>query len=189
MLPRFVVPLILLSSILVSACDGDGQTGPTAPSPSPVPTPPAPVTDAWNITVRMSSVVGGECVGKMMHSDIGVPKDYSLSIRRNGNTADVTLRSASGDYACTFPARMDGDDFTTVGVPGFMSCERQDTGLIRGFACANGSLRDMFDLGEDISGHISGNEIAGEWTATWMISEGGRDIAAMETTSQYRGAR
>jgi hypothetical protein len=137
----------------------------------------------------MTGVVGGECVGEMMHSDIGVPKDYSLSITRKGNTADVFLRSASGDYACTFPARVDGDDFTTVGVPGWMSCERQDTGLVRGFACANGSLRDMFDLGEDISGHISGNEIAGEWKVSWMVSEGGRDIAVMEATSQYTGAR
>jgi hypothetical protein len=137
----------------------------------------------------MTSVVGGECVGETMQSEVGVPKDYSLSIMRKGNSADVLLRSASGDYACTFSAKVDGDDFTTVGVPGFMSCEKQDTGVIRDFACANGALRDMFDAGEDLSGHISGSEITGEWKAIWMVSAGGRDVGVMETTSQYTSSR
>jgi hypothetical protein len=87
-----VALLILLSVLFTSACD---HSGPTAPSPSPVPSspvpvPPVPVTDVWNITVRLSTVAGGECVAETMQSQIGVPKSYSLSTVSKGSTVDVT---------------------------------------------------------------------------------------------------
>jgi hypothetical protein len=186
-------PAVLLSVVLVSACDhpSPSPTAPSspAPTPTPTPTPPVPATEVWNITVRLTAASGGECVGDMMQAQMGVPKSYTLSIAQNGSTADVTLRSASGDYACTFPARMEGDGFTTVGVGGFLSCEKG--GMVRGYACADGRLRDMQSLGENLSGHITGSAITGEWTVNWMVTEvgGGRDLVGLDTTSQYSGSR
>jgi hypothetical protein len=186
-----VAPLVLVSVFLVSACD---HRGPTAPSPSPVPSspvpvPPVPVTDVWNITVHLATVAGGECVGETMQSQVGVPQSYSLSTTSKGSAVDVTLRSASGDYACTFPARAESDGFTTFGVNAWYSCT---TSLVaQDFVCANGIRRDMMRLGENISGRISGNEIRGRWNVSWVVMEAGRgnDIAGMETTAQYTGNR
>jgi hypothetical protein len=194
MLTRSIVaPLIVLSAILVSACDSQSPTAPSRPPASP-PSPPVPVTDTWDITVRLTGAAGGECVGETMQSQIGVPKSYTLSITSKGSTANVTLRSVSGDYVCTFPgARVEDDSFTTFGVNGWMSCET--SGVVRGFACANGRSRDMLSLGEDISGHISENQITGQWSVSWVVMEaggdlGGRDdIAGLETTSHYTGSR
>lgn len=191
-----LAPLILLSVVLLPACD---HRSPSGPSPSsvpgpPFPTPPVSVTDVWNIAVRPTTASGGECVGETMRSHMGVPKSYSLSITQKNGTVDVTLRSTSGDYACTFPgAKVEGNGFTTFGLSMWMSCET--SGVVRGYTCANGALRDMMSLGENISGQISGNEITGQWNVSWMVMRaggdlgGGSDIAALETTARYTGSR
>ena len=183
-------PFLLGAAVLVAACAHDNPTG---PSPLPTPPPVATVTDEWNVTVRLTAVSDGECVGDMMQFEMGVPKSYRLSIAPKGSIVDVTLRSASGDYVCTFPARAEPDGFTTFGVPGFMSCET--SGVVRNYACEDGTRRDLLRLGQDISGHISGNEISGEWQVGWIVMTaggdlGGRDdIAALQTTAHYTGTR
>jgi hypothetical protein len=185
-----VVPLILLSMFLVSGCDDRGPTAPSPPSvPSPVPEPPVPIGDVWNITVRLTTISGGDCVGDTMQSEIGVPKSYSLTTVTKDSTVEVTLKSASGDYACTFPARAESDGFTTFGVPGFLSCTI-NLG-VRDFVCANGMRRDIVRFGENISGRISGNEISGRWDVEWEIWEPGSRsyIGVMDTTAQYTGNR
>ena len=193
MLTKSIVALLLvLSAAAVSGC---GYETPTGPSPSPIsPVPPVAATETWNITVRMTGAVGGECVGQTMQSQIGVPKSYTLSITTTGNTADVTLRSTTGDYACTFPgAKVEDDGFTTFGVHGWMSCEMSL--VVRGYVCADGTTRDMMRMGENISGRISGNQITGRWDNSWIVMEpggdlrGDDDIAGLETTSQYTGSR
>lgn len=186
-----IAPLVLVSAILLSACDHDA---PTAPSPAPTPSPPVPVTSVWNITVRLTSVADGECVGETMRSGIGVSKSYSLSTTPKGGMVDVTLRSSAGDYACTFPAKVESDGFTTFGVGGFLSCETT-TSVVRNFACTNGTLRDMQRFGENISGHISGNEISGQWNVSWIVMKpggdlgGADDLGELQTMAQYTGNR
>jgi hypothetical protein len=120
---------------------------------------------------------------------MGIPQSYSLSVTPIDSRVDVTLRSASGDYECTFPAKAEGDGFTTVGVPGFLSCEAG--GIVRGFVCDDGRVRDLFSWGEDISGHISGNQITGEWSVGSAVLEPGsrNDVGWLETTYQYTGNR
>ncbi|HET9385790.1 MAG TPA: hypothetical protein VFO67_11635 [Gemmatimonadales bacterium] len=184
-----VAPLMLLSMFLVSGCDDRGPTAPSPPSvPSPVPAQPVP-TDVWNITVRLTTVSGGDCVGETMQSEIGVPKSYSLTTVTKDGTVEVTLKSASGDYACTFSARAESDGFTTLGVPGFYSCT---TSLgVSDFVCANGIRRDIVRFGQNISGRISGNEVSGRWDVEWEIWEPGSRsyIGAVDTTAQYTGNR
>jgi hypothetical protein len=189
---KSIALVILLTAVLAAAC-GDDDASPSA-SPTPTPSPsPVPVTDMWNITVRLTTVKGGECVGEAMQSQIGVPKSYSLLTTQQGSKVRVTLRSMSGDYACTFQARAESDGFTTVGVNEFMSCET--SGVVRGFICGNGATRDMLGFGENISGHISGNNISGTWDVSRIVMVaggdlGGRDdIAELDSTAQYAGSR
>lgn len=189
-----VAPLVVLSAMALASC---GYEGPMSPSPvvPPISVATSAAMDTWNISVRLTGATGGECVGETMASQIGAPKSYTLAIGpAKDRRVDVTLRSTSGDYACTFPAVQAGDDgFTTFGVNGWMSCETSL--VVRGFACANGALRDMMRMGENISGRIAGDQISGEWNVSWIIMEaggdlGGRDdIAGLETTAHYTGAR
>jgi hypothetical protein len=73
-----------------------------------------------------------------------------------------------------------------------MSCET--SGMVRGFVCDDGRVRDLMSLGEDISGHIAGNQITGEWSVNWAVLEaGGRTVADelgwLEATHEYTGSR
>ena len=186
-----VAPLILLSAVLVSACDHPGPTAPSStPSPAPAPTP-VPVTDLWNITARLTAVSGGECVGETMQSQIGIPKSHSLSVTRTGSNVEATLKSASGDYACTFTGGNGDASGFTFGQIGYFSCA---VGFqVRGFLCGSGERRDMLTLGQDLSGRISGNEISGTWRVDRVVimgpDEPSVDIALLETTSDYTGGR
>ena len=186
-----VAPLILLSAVLVLACDHPGPTAPSpTPSPAPAPTPAVPVTDVWNITARLTSVSGGECIGETMQSQIGVPKSYSLSATRTGSNVEATLKSASGDYACTFTGGNGDASGFTFGEIGYFSCA---VGFqIRGFLCGSGMRRDMLTLGQTLSGRISGNEISGTWRIDRVVmgpDEPSIDIGLLETTSGYTGSR
>lgn len=121
------------------------------------------------------------CIGETMRSQIGVPNGYSLSITQTGK---ATLRSASGDYACTFTPVFDGSGFTTYGKPGFYTCEHE----LLAFRCSDGTLHALFSFGEDLSGHVSGTEMTGTWDATWYedVPPSGYGV---EAKAQFTGTR
>jgi hypothetical protein len=133
----------------------------------------------WNVTIHLSAVSGSGCVADTMRSQIGVPSAYSLSITQTGL---VTLRSAAGEYACTFRPLFDSSGFTTYGQGGFYSCEQ----TFLDFRCSNGTLHSIFTFGEDISGRVSGTEMTGSWDAFWV--EGMND-SGIETKAQFTAAR
>jgi hypothetical protein len=141
----------------------------------------------------MMSANGGECVGETMQSQIGVPKSYSLAITQTGGNVDATLKSTSGDYACTFTGgHGDASGFGSGPGEGFRYFACEVGGELRGFLCHNGSRRDMLALGQSLDGRISGNQITGTWNVSWVImlpDEPDVEIAALETTSHYSGSR
>lgn len=166
---KLTLSSVLLAAVLGLAC-GDGS--PSAPSPVPsTPPPPAapPVPDVsnllgvWNLMVRVGDISGMGCVADTMRSQIGLPEPYSLSITQTDKVR-VTLRSASGDYACTFTPLVDGDGFTTYGQAGTYDCEQ----LYLNFRCSDGTQHRIFTYGENIAGHLSGAEMNGTWDADWF---------------------
>lgn len=116
-----------------------------------------------------------------MRSQIGVPNSYSLSITQTGK---VTLRSTSGDYACTFTPVFDSTGFTTYGHGGVYTCEHE----LLEFRCSNGTLHGILSFGEDISGRVSGTEMTGTWDATWFedVPPSGYGV---EAKAQFTGTR
>jgi hypothetical protein len=187
---RIVAPLIVLSTLFMSACDDRSPTGPSRlPSPvaSPVASPaPPPTPDlsklvgVWNLTVRLTAVTGSGCVADTMRSRIGVPDRYSLSIIQN-DKVEVTLRSASGDRACTFSPSVDSSGFTTYGRGGYYTCDH----WFLNFRCGDGTLHDIYSYGENIAGRLSGTEMSGTWDASWFESWG----AGVEMKAQFTGTR
>lgn len=191
---RIVSILILSSAVLVTAC---GDRTPTAPSPAPPPAvaaapPPVPsptpevsqLVGVWSIAVRPTEVTGGGCVADTMRSQMAAPVPYSLSIAQKGHDAlTVTLRSASGDRACTFTPRVDANGFTTYQQPGYYSCEQWHLP----FRCNDGTQHDIFSLGEDIAGRVSGSEISGTWDAAWFDGPNGEVAILMK--AQFSGHR
>jgi hypothetical protein len=148
------------------------------------------MTNVWNVTARLTSVNGGECVGETMRPQIGTAKSYSLSVTRTGSNVEATLRSASGDYDCTFTGGTGDADGFTFGQIGYFSCE---VGFqIRDFQCGGGIRRDMVTLGQSLSGRISGNEISGTWDVERVVmdpDDPSVDIGLLETTADYTGSR
>jgi hypothetical protein len=161
-----VLPSILFGAVLGFAC---GEDSPSAPSPITAAPPPipSPVPDfsalvgVWNLRVRLTEVEGGGCVADTMRSQIGEPKPYTLSITPKNSTVSVTLRTASGDRACTFTPVADSSSFTTQ--------------------------HNIFSVGEDISGHLSGNEMTGAWGASWF--DGWEDYSGVRTTAQFTATK
>jgi hypothetical protein len=191
-----VPPAILLAAVLVSACDSFRSPSTPSPAPSPTPSPtPSPAPDlshlvgVWNLTLRLTDVKGDGCVATTMSSQIGVPNRYSLSVIQTGGTVDATLRSASGDYLCTFTnVFADSSGFTTLG--------RRDSCLtclwavvLRDFRCSNGTLNDLISWSQDISARVSGTEISGQWSAGFSDGPPLLGTTFAETKAEFTGSR
>jgi hypothetical protein len=194
MLVRLIVlPSVLLVAILSWACGEDSVSAPspiTSPiAPAPAPPPPSAVPDfsalvgVWNLTIRLTEVTGSGCVADTMRSQIGEPKPYTLSITPKNSTVSVTLKTASGDRACTFTPVADSSGFTTYGKGGYYSCEE----WYLTFRCSDGTQHAIFSLGEDISGHLSGSEIIGAWDAWWF--DGWEDYSGFGMKARFTATK
>jgi hypothetical protein len=194
MLPSPVaLPSILVAAVLGLACGEDSPSAPSpitlpiasaAPSPTPSPVPDfSALVGVWNVTVRVTEVTGTGCVADTMRPQIGEPKPYTLSIVPKNATISVTLKSASGDRACTFAPVADISGFTTYDAGGYYSCEE----WYLPFRCSDGTHHNIFSLGEDISGHLSGNAMTGAWDAWWY--DGWEDYSGVEMKAQFTAAR
>jgi hypothetical protein len=186
-----VGPATLLVLVLATACDHANISAPSLPSPAPIPLPPSEAVEAWNITARLTDARGGECVGETLQSQIGSEKAYSFSITGRGTKSALkaSLESASGDYVCTFTGGSSDENGFTFDV-GYFWCEVG--GKVEDFLCDNGMRRDLEALGHNLSGRVSGNEISGTWSVSYVVMFPGEplsDIAALDTTTEYKGTR
>jgi hypothetical protein len=118
-----------------------------------------------------------------MRSQIGEPKPYTLSITPKNSTVSVTLKTPSGDRACTFTPVADSSGFTTYDKGGYYSCEE----WYLAFRCSDGTQHNIFSLGEDISGHVSSNEMTGSWDAWWF--DGWEDYSGVGMKAQFTATR
>jgi hypothetical protein len=194
MLARLVVrPSVLIAAVLEVACGGESPSAPSpvpssiasaAPPPAPSPVPDfSAIVGVWNLTVHLTEVTGSGCVADTMRSQIGRPKPYTLSVTPRNSTVSVTLKSASGDRACTFTPVADSSGFTTYGKGGYYSCEE----WYLAFRCSDGTQHNIFSLGEDISGHLTDNGMTGAWDASWF--DGWEDYSGVEVKAQFTGTR
>jgi hypothetical protein len=188
---------VLLVVVLAPAC---GQQSPSAPSsrtssnvsaapPNALRNAPSPSEDftalvgVWNVTLRLTKVdAGGGCVADTMRSQIGEPKPYTLLITEKNSTPSVTLKSGTGDRACTFTPVADNTGFTTYGAGGIYTCDVWSVAL----SCSDGTQHKIITFGEDISGQLSSsNEMTGSWDAYWLDTPG----VGFGTTAQFTATR
>lgn len=173
----------LVTTILVAGCN---DRTPTGPSTLPDVTPPAPaprVIGTWNLTVRATESVGEgkQCVIDTLKADVNTHNQYSLSIVQTGDITDVTLASASGDYACTFHPPLDDSGFATNG-HGYYECAREQ----RVVSC-DGTEHTLTTFGQDISGRFSGNDVSGEWSVFWVDMIDNEEAFSMK--AQFTGSK
>ena len=158
------------SAILVLSCTGTTPSNPPfplTPSPSLVPPPPPmPPADVWNIVVRTTAMDGGGCVGQAMRAHFGESQTYTLSVMPGTPYTAVNIRSAAGDFDCTLPALTTPDGFTSRGVQTYFTCRAGDEPTVQ---CGDGTQHSLFSDGQDITGHMSGDHIVGQWWVDWNI--------------------
>lgn len=179
---------IVVSAVIAVACGAVNPVTPSSPQPSVQPGSVPRVSSRWQLTARLTTVTGGECVGEALQSQIGVPTRYSLLVTWNGNNVDATLTSASGDLSCTYTGGTGDSTGFTFGGNGWFKCEPGQ--VVRNFPCGNGVLRDTESLGQTISASISGTEISGIWRETRAVTLPGdlyNDVGYLETTRQLTG--
>ncbi len=188
MLAKLVLLLsVLLAALLASACSEHSPSAPSSlrstPASAASPQDFSALTGEWKVTVRLTEVTGGGCVADTMRSQIGEPKPYTLSITPKSPTVSVTLKSGSGDRACTFTPVADGSGFSTYDAAGYYSCENWYLAL----RCSDGTQHNIFSIGENISGHLSGNEMTGTWDASWF--DGWDDYSGFDMKAQFVATR
>lgn len=184
-----VPPAILLSAALACACGGHDT--PTAPSlsPQPVVTAPQPPPQhssvvTWDVTATLSSARGAECSKEAVES-LMKTSGFSLSLVQNGDTHSVSIKSRPEGFTCTIPVRVDGTDFTSVGVHAYYTCDPFT--LIAGYRCSTGRVVSLITFGQDITGKTSGDDISGTWSAFWLSPSD--DDLDLEATAQFSGKR
>lgn len=145
--------------------------------------------ETWDLTGRLTSATGGECVGDTLRSEIAVPKNYSLVLTRTGSNVDATLESTTGDFACTFTGLKGESDGFADGR--YYWCAVGDPVL--GFPCQNGQRRRLLPFGASFTGRVAADgTMTADLNADWEVGYPDlpfRDIADMETTTEYRGSR
>jgi hypothetical protein len=174
--------LALVLAVIVTACSETTTVTPIAPTltqtQTTTPTDLSPFVGIWNLTLRLTDVKGDSgCVTETMKSQLGVPDNYWLTI----TPANVTITNPSGDYACTFDSlKTDSSSFTTYGVGGYFTCQNPTLA----FRCSDGTMRDLFAVGQDIAARFSGTEVSGTWSAYFADGGGG-----VEVTAEFKGSR
>ena len=186
MLTGILRAALLLLTVIACGC-GDPPTSPAGPNPLPQtpsqPTTPtfdlSPFVGVWNLTLRLTQVYGGSgCVAETMKSQLGVPSNYSLTITQ-GN---VTITNPSGDYACTFDSfKTDSSHFTTYGVQGYFTCQSPTLA----FRCSDGTTHDLFSVGQDLAGSLSGTEMIG----TWVSSFDTPGVGGVNISAEFKGSK
>jgi hypothetical protein len=134
----------------------------------------------WNLTLHVTEVEGESgCIAEAMKSQLEVPSKSSLTITQSS----VTITNPSGDYACTFGSfQTDSGGFTTYGVRGYFTCQRPTLAV----RCSDGSTHELFSMGQNIAGRISGTEISGTWGADFDYTRTGTGFAV---TAEFKGSR
>ena len=190
MLTGILRAALLLLTVIACGCEGP-PTSPAGPNPLPQTqtqtTTPAfdlsPFVGVWNLTLRLTEVKGDSgCVAETMKSQLGVPSNYSLTITQ-GN---VTITNPSGDYACTFDSlKTDSSGFTTYGVSGYFTCQSPTLA----FRCNDGTTHNLFAMGQDIAGRLSGTEVSGQWSAWFFDGPPYLGGTGVVTTAEFTGSR
>jgi len=186
MLTGILRAALLLLTVIACGC-GDPPTSPAGPNPLPQtqsqPTTPtfdlSPFVGVWNLTLRLTQVYGDSgCVAETMKSQLGVPSRYSLTITKSS----VTLTNPSGDYACTFDAlKTDSSGFTTYGVRGYFTCQSPTLA----FRCSDGTAHNLFSVGQDLAGRLSGTEMSGTWVSNFVAT----GVGDVNISAEFKGSK
>ena len=175
---------LLLLTVIACGCEGP-PTSPAGPNPLPQTQTTTPTFDlspfvgVWNLTLRLTEVKGDSgCVAETMKSQLGVPSNYSLTITQ-GN---VTITNPSGDYACTFDSfKTDSSHFTTYGVQGYFACQNPTLA----FRCSDGTTHNLFSVGQDLAGRLSGAEMSGTWVSNFVAT----GVGDVDISAEFKGSK
>ena len=131
------------------------------------------------MTLRLTEVKGDSgCVAETMKSQLGVPSKYSLTITKSS----VTITNPSSDYACTFDAfKTDSSGFTTYGVQGYFACQNSTLA----FRCSDGTTHNLFSVGQDLAGRLSGSEMSGTWDSEFVAT----GVGDVHISAEFKGSK
>jgi hypothetical protein len=141
----------LLKLVAVAAClSACGGNTPTAPSI-------AQVSGVWIGLASQSSVSGGQCSDVFVN---GAESSYTLSITQTGSTLAATSSSQLTGIHCSYTGTA-GSNTVALNATGCSASAYQVT--------CNGTPRDTFLVGLNITATISGNAMIGTAGETWNV--------------------
>jgi hypothetical protein len=180
--PRIAV--VVVSALFLVSCGGGSQSSSTSTTPTtPTPTP-VNVAGLWTGTTQLTSATGGDCVGTLYAGQVGTTSTYAVQVTQSGSS--ITARATStttGQYT----------DYT--GTAGSSSVSLNWTyataGVMTGFRCSNGQLRDLRLQTSTITADIYGNSGTGTAAESWNVYINGTQTGAgsMILSSTFKMAR
>ncbi len=171
------MPKLLRYSVVVGLavlglhCGGD-STSPTTPSTPTI----AQVAGDWTGTTTLTSVIGGECVGTVFQTMLGLPFPFTAAVTQTGSTLSATVTLDITATTCSYSGTA-GSNTVTLNVT---SCEVG--GSFRRLPCAGGVVRDMQLIGGSITGTVSGNTVSGTLAEMWNIFVGPTSVSVEPLT-------
>ena len=179
------VALVVAVAMVGATCGGGGDSSPTTPTPT---TPPAPTyvnaAGLWTGTDRLTSVIGGECVGSIYTAAIGTTTPITMQVTQNGSAVTAVVTGTTTGVYTNYSGTAGSSSIA-------LSWTFSSAGIITGVRCSNGQLRDLKVNDSTINANISGNSASGTSAATSNVYVSGTQtsVGVLVLTASYSMTR
>ena len=157
------VALVVVAAMVGATCGGGGDSSPTTPTPT---TPPAPTyvnaAGLWTGNERLTSAAGGECVGPTFTASVGTTTPATMQVTQNGSAVTAVVTGTTTGVYANYSGTAGSSSIS-------LNWTYSSAGIISGFPCSNGQLRDLRLNGNTLAADVGGNSASGTVGETWNV--------------------
>lgn len=159
---------------------GCGVDNPVGVAPSPFVT---RIEGVFAGPLTLTAVRGGECVGPILASEIGVDALGVVSVAQTGTGISATLTDGESGLSCRYSGT------AGIGALALNSAVCEAPTII--YRCSSGAVRDVKVVGSSITATTDGPTVSGEVTTSYNVFETNTDtgVAGLVTTHSFVAVR
>jgi hypothetical protein len=158
---RTIVSLALVVVVvaLATACGGGSSGNPVTPTPQPTV---VNVAGLWTGSSTLTNVTGGECTGATYVGLVGTISPGTMQVTQTGNAVTAVYTSTSTGIYTDYSGTAGSSSVS-------LNWTYSSAGILTGFHCMNGQVRDLKLVTDTITANVSGNSVSGTAAETWDV--------------------